>query len=223
VRSEKNFKVLAIGAHPDDFEIGACMRLVNHVKRGDDVVGVICSFGEMAGDKAIRKRESYLAAELIGMKKPPYILGFPDTHFPENEYRIRRRLEDIILTENPSIVYTHFRGDRHQDHVIVAQASEVACRRVPNIISYGGPSTNLDFIPHLYQVGSEEDFKQKRRVIEVYQSQLNRDGGVNVEQIRDISRFYAHKLNCYSRKLAYAEPFCANHVILNSEVSGILL
>ena len=124
-------KVVVIGAHPDDYEIGAGMRLFHHIEMGDEVIGVICSAGEKAGDYETRIKEAILAAEFIGMKQL-YILSFPDTRFPD-VYNMKDSLEEIICNENPSVVYTHFPVDRHQDHRATAMASAIASRSTLSI------------------------------------------------------------------------------------------
>jgi LmbE family N-acetylglucosaminyl deacetylase len=90
---------------------------------------------------------------------------------------------DLIQIENPHIVYTHHKDDRHQDHEIVARMSDIACRRVPCIFTYKSPSTRGEFDPHLFHGGSEEEFERKMNLLKIYQSQLKRSGGVNLEMM----------------------------------------
>jgi LmbE family N-acetylglucosaminyl deacetylase len=207
-------KIVAIGAHPDDYEVGAAMRLIYHVKMQDDVTGIICSYGDKAGDVSVRIKEAIEAAEFIGMKDL-YILPFQDTRFPEIG-TIKDYLEEIIFEVNPSLIYGHFPDDRHQDHRAVALATAIACRKIPNILTYQSPSTNLgSFQPHLFHVGSPNDFQEKQAVIEIYQSQIERQDGIYLKQIALDSRFYGSVISRYSRELTYAEPFCANHLVLN--------
>ena len=207
-------KVVAIGAHPDDYEIGAAMRLMHHVRMKDYVVGIVCSNGEMAGDEESRIGEAIRAAELIGMKEI-YLLGFPDTEFPKVEI-IKDGLEEIVSTINPSIVYSHHPDDRHQDHRTVALAASTACRKVPSILSYRGPSTVFtSFQPHLFHVGSLPDFEKKREILQIYRSQMERGHGISLQQVMIDSKFYGTIVNRYSSYDIYAEPFCANHFVLN--------
>jgi LmbE family N-acetylglucosaminyl deacetylase len=207
-------KVIVIGAHPDDYEVGAAMRLMHHVRMKDDVTGVICSYGEKAGSIETRIREAVTAAEFIGMTDL-HILPFPDTHFPATE-EIKDALEEIIFRLHPDLVYTHYLYDRHQDHRNVATATSIACRKVQNILTYHSPSTDLaSFQPHLFHVGSIDDFKQKQNLMKIYRSQTKRKDGICLKNLRLESLFYGSMLNRYSHKPVYAEPFCANHFILN--------
>lgn len=207
-------KVVVIGAHPDDYELGAGMRLLHHVKRQDDVLGIICSYGEKAGDVETRIGEAIKAAEFIGMKDI-FILNLPDTKFPDVEI-IKSRIEEIISWINPSLVYSHFPNDRHQDHRAVALATTIACRKVPSILTYRSPSTDFNlFQPHLFHIGTQDDFVKKRALMQIYQSQMQRESGIRLEQLMLDSRFYGSVVSRYSNIPTYAEPFCANHFVLN--------
>jgi LmbE family N-acetylglucosaminyl deacetylase len=207
-------KIVAIGAHPDDYEMGAAMRLIYHVRMQDAVTGIICSYGDKAGDASIRAKEAIQAAEFIGIRELN-IFPFEDTRFPDIG-TIKDYLEEVILKVNPSLVYTHSPDDRHQDHRAVALATTIACRRIPSILTYHSPSTNPgSFQPHLFHVGSRDDFRKKRRVIEIYQSQINRQDGIYLKQMAIDARFYGSVISRYSHEPTYAEPFCANHFVLN--------
>jgi len=208
-----NRKIVVIGAHPDDYEIGAAMRLIHHAAQSDEVVGVICTDGEMGGEKDTRVKEAQSAADFIGIKRV-YSLHYPDTHLLEHFNELKDDLEKIIAKENPSVVYLHFPHDRHQDHETVSRASAIACRNVPNILLYKTPSTLLPFFqPHIFHAGSESDFLKKKEALERHKSQVS-GGKIDMERIKIDSRFY-----CYyaanSPTYPYAEPFCANHIVLN--------
>ncbi len=157
----KSKKIVAIGAHPDDNEIGAAMSLTYHAIRGDDVIGIICSDGEQAGDPEVRQKEAQSAADHIGMKKI-YMLHHPDTRLYENFVGSKDDIEKIIIREDPSVAYLPFPSDRHQDHRTTNEAAIIACRNVPNILYYKTPSTILtEFHPHIFHIGSKEDYRKK--------------------------------------------------------------
>ncbi|MCX6819601.1 MAG: PIG-L family deacetylase [Candidatus Aenigmarchaeota archaeon] len=212
-------KVIAIGAHPDDYEIGAGMRLIYHARiRKDDVIGLICSDGEKGGDRDLRIKEAEKAAEVIGLKNIVR-LGFPDTRFPDI-VSMKDRIEEVIYNEKPMLVYTHFPDDRHQDHRATYEAARIACRKIPSILTFKTPSTNISFQPHLFHYGLEDEFKKKYEILQNYKSQLRKDGGIDMKQVEHDLLFYGHFITngCYSKPV-YAEPFSANHFILNLEDS----
>src|SRR5579871_5207761 len=60
--------VLAIGAHPDDIEVGSCGTLLGHVAQGHEVSVLVLTGGDAAGIPAERAREATRAAELMGVR-----------------------------------------------------------------------------------------------------------------------------------------------------------
>ncbi|RLI99359.1 MAG: hypothetical protein DRP06_03620 [Candidatus Aenigmatarchaeota archaeon] len=215
INKANKLKVIAIGAHPDDFEIGAGMRLMHHVKNGDEVIGIICSDGEQGGDGEIRLKEAEYAAKFVGIKEL-YKLHFPDTRFP-NYLTIKDRLEKIIKKENPSIAYIHFKEDQHQDHRVVSLASSIACRKVLTILNYKSPSTiNALFNPHLFHIGLKKDFQKKMELLKIYKSQIERNGVLDLRHAEIEAKYHASSIHFPENH--YAEPFCANHIILNKMV-----
>lgn len=208
-----NRKIIVIGAHPDDYEIGAAMRLMHHAAQSDEVIGIICTDGEMGGEKDTRLKEAQCSADFIGIKKL-YFLHYPDTRLYEHFNALKDELEKIIFEEKPSVVYLHYPHDRHQDHETASHASTIACRNVPNILFYKTPATTLaSFSPHIFHVGSEDDFLKKREALACHKSQIE-SGRIDLERVKSDLRFYcfyAYQSPAYS----YAEPFSANHIVLN--------
>ena len=208
-----NQKIIAIGAHPDDYEIGAAMRLMYHAAHSDEVIGVICTDGEMGGEKETRMKEAQRSADFIGIKKL-YFLHFPDTRLYEHFNELKDAIEKIIAKELPSVVYLHFPQDRHQDHETVSHASAIACRNVPNILFYKSPATTLtSFQPHLFHIGSEDEFLKKKEALSHHKSQID-SGRIDLERVNADSKFYGF-CSYPSHEHPYAEPFAANHIILN--------
>jgi LmbE family N-acetylglucosaminyl deacetylase len=210
--ARKNSKVVVIGAHPDDFEIGAGMRIMHHIGKKDCVVGIICSDGEKGGDPTVRLKESKKSAKSLGIKKM-YMLHLPDSNISDL-MAIKDQIEKIVEKEKPTIVYTHFKEDTHQDHRIVSQATSIACRKIPVILAYKSPSTiTSEFQPHLFHVGTERDFRKKEKIVGLYKSQILKKGRFDLRRIRVEASYYAASLHL--KENLYAEPFCANHFILN--------
>jgi LmbE family N-acetylglucosaminyl deacetylase len=210
--SRKKSRVVVIGAHPDDFEIGAGMRIMHHTAKKDRVVGILCSDGEKGGDPKERLKEAEASAKILGLNKI-YTLHLPDTKI-QDLIALKDLLEKIIEKEKPNFVYTHFSEDTHQDHRVVSQASSIACRKVPVILTYKSPSTiNSEFHPHLFHIGSEDDFKKKEAAIMAYKSQIAKYNKLDLRRVKIDACYYAASLRLNGK--FFAEPFCANHFILN--------
>jgi LmbE family N-acetylglucosaminyl deacetylase/CheY-like chemotaxis protein len=137
-------KILAIGAHPDDVEIGCAGALLEHAARGDEVTVLILTGGERGGDVSLRAQEAQDAARLLGAELRHETL--PDTSVPEGGETIS--VIDMVVAElQPEAVYTHSLNDNHQDHRNVHRATIVAAREVPNVFAYQSPSTGIAFSP----------------------------------------------------------------------------
>jgi LmbE family N-acetylglucosaminyl deacetylase len=136
--------VLAIGAHPDDVELGIGGTLAAHRSAGDQVVVLTLSRGARGGEVGDRQEESLAAAELIGARL--FLEDLEDTRISEADPTVSI-IERVVAQVKPTIVYTHSRNDRHQDHRAVHQAALVATRNVPTFACYQSPSATVDYRP----------------------------------------------------------------------------
>ncbi|MEJ3405848.1 response regulator [Rathayibacter sp. YIM 133350] len=136
--------VLAIGAHPDDVEIGVGGSLAAHAAAGDPVVILTLSRGARGGAVDDRQGESLAAAELIGARL--FLEDLEDTRIPNADPTVGI-IERVVAEVSPAIVYTHSRNDRHQDHRAVHEASLIATRNVATVACYQSPSSTVDFRP----------------------------------------------------------------------------
>ena len=139
--------VLAIGAHPDDVEIGVGGTLAAHAAAGDPVVILTLCRGARGGQADDRQNESLAAAELIGARL--FLEDLEDTRIPISDPTVGI-IERVLAEVAPAIVYTHSRNDRHQDHRAVHDASLVATRSVASVACYQSPSSTVEFRPHRF-------------------------------------------------------------------------
>ena len=110
-------RVLAIGAHPDDIEIGCAGTILKLIEEGavSEIRWVVLS-GE--GDRAQEARRS-ADALLEGVPEAEItICDFPDGFFPYEGKRVKDFFEGLKADFSPDVVFTHQRGDLHQDHRI---------------------------------------------------------------------------------------------------------
>jgi len=164
-------KVVSIGAHPDDIEMGTGGTLAMHKRRGDDTYGILCTLGGVRGDPIERHDEAKRGASVLGMRL--HIIDYPVAKLnkldPEFVKVIRKVIEDI----NPDRVYTHSIFDYHQIHVSVANATFVAAKSVNQVLSYEDiSSTTTEFRPDAF-VDITEFMNLKIMAIEQHRSQLS--------------------------------------------------
>lgn len=159
--------VVAIGAHPDDVEIGVGGTLLWHRHRGDRVVILTLTGGEHGGVAIERVEEAKRAAELLDVE---LVLGsLQDTKIDEGRETISL-IEETVGRVAPTAIYTHSLQDGHQDHRAVHRASIVACRSITSVYCYQAPSCSVDFRPTKFiEIG--EFLDRKVEAIGAYASQ----------------------------------------------------
>jgi LmbE family N-acetylglucosaminyl deacetylase len=160
-------RIVAVGAHPDDVEIGVGGILAAHRAQGDTVTIVTLSSGAVGGDETQREAESIAAAKLLGAD---IVFGrLQDTRLAQ-EAGLVAAIEAVMRDVQPDIVYTHGSADLHQDHAAVHHATMVACRRTPKVYGYQSPSSTVAFAPKRF-IPIDDHLATKLAAIACYSSQ----------------------------------------------------
>lgn len=192
-------RVLAIGAHPDDVEIGCGGTLLDHRRRGDRISILTLSQGAIGGDTRHRVSEAAACADTIGAQ---LIMGnLPDTEIDDGIATIRM-IESVVQRLSPTVVYVHSANDNHQDHRAVSTATRSATRGVRRVFAYQSPSATNSFLPTQF-VNIDETVRGKVEVLQMFASQ---DGRTYLEPDLVVAgaRYWARHLGANAR---YAEPF----------------
>ncbi|UNK48174.1 PIG-L family deacetylase [Lysobacter sp. S4-A87] len=166
-RQKERRSVLAVGAHPDDVEIGCGGTLSMHAARQDEVTILTLSHGAQGGDARIRAREAHAAAELLQARL--ILADLHDTMVPEGGASIEL-IEEAIAQIQPTDLYTHSQHDTHQDHRNTYRATMVAARSIANVYCYQPPSATVEFRPGLF-IDISDHMQRKLQAIEAYSSQ----------------------------------------------------
>jgi LmbE family N-acetylglucosaminyl deacetylase len=185
-RRRQQKRVLAIGAHPDDVEIGCGGALAKHHADYDVLHILTLSRGAAGGDVNIRAVEAGDAAALVGARLE--MANLRDTHITDGAETISI-IEAAIRELHPTHVYTHSLEDTHQDHRAVHAASLVAARGVPNVYCYQTPSSTVEFKPHRF-VDITHHIEQKIALIGAYKSQVDRMESIQPDVIVSTARYW---------------------------------
>ncbi len=186
-RASPHERVLAIGAHPDDVEIGVGGILLRHVAEGHAVTILTLTSGAAGGVAQDRARESQDAAALLGARLVH--VDLEDTGVSEGATTIAE-IQRLLDETKATTVYTHTARDVHQDHRSVHQATLVAARRVPRIYCYQAPSTTVDFHPTRF-VAIDEYLERKLEVIHAYGSQVKVRRYLEEDLLRATARYWS--------------------------------
>ena len=122
-------KVLFIFAHPDDESFGPAGTIMTHLGAGDDVTVVSLCKGNRPGAEVEDARSIQFHENCKAMGVRGVLLNQSDCLMTREE--TSKAIEQLINDIQPSTVYTHFIGDVHQDHRLVAECVTVACRPKP--------------------------------------------------------------------------------------------
>lgn len=152
--------ILAIGAHPDDIELGCGGSLAKLARTGARIDALVLSCGGRGCHSGInRSDESHRALRRLGVNEVIQ-QDFPDTLFPVYRNDIITAIERVCAIVAPHRVYTMCAEDHHQDHRTVHEASIIACRNIPQILCYESPSTLPQFAPQVFEeISAQLDLK----------------------------------------------------------------
>src|SRR6266849_6400659 len=115
-----SFRILCLGAHADDIEIGCGGTILEllRTRRDLDFHWVVFSSGPG------REQEARCSAELFlkgAARKNVSILGFRNSFFPFQGVEIKECFETLKSQVSPDLILTHTRDDLHQDHRLIHQ------------------------------------------------------------------------------------------------------
>ena len=161
-------RVLAIGSHADDIEIGCggtLLRLARSVEALELHWVVLSASGERAA-------EARASAEAFGAVAE--VQGFRDAFFrygPE----VKEFFEELKGRFEPDLILTHHGEDRHQDHRLVAELTWNTFRD-HLILEYEIPKYDGDLgTPNVFVPVSEEIAREKvKLVLDAFESQTEK-------------------------------------------------
>lgn len=119
--------ILAIGAHPDDVELGCGGTIAKLISEGKKVAIVDLTQGELGtrGTNVTRAQESAQASEILGIHAREN-LKMKDGFLLNNEDH-QMQIIKIIRKYRPDIVFANAIDDRHPDHAKAAKLVSDAC------------------------------------------------------------------------------------------------
>lgn len=113
-------RVLCLGAHSDDIEIGCGGTILRLVEQDPAAEFYWLVFSA----SPVRRKEALASAQLFlkgAARKTVKVLNYRDGFFPYNGAKIKLEFERLKKAFDPSIVLTHTRHDLHQDHRLICE------------------------------------------------------------------------------------------------------
>lgn len=118
--SGRCLKILCLGAHSDDIEIGCggtILRLLSEHPRVEVHWVVLGSSGKRGVEARASAKKFLKGAE----RRTIIVKRFQDGFFPYHGGEIKRYFEVMKKKVDPDVIFTHFRHDLHQDHRLVSE------------------------------------------------------------------------------------------------------
>ena len=195
--------ILAIGAHPDDIEIGCGGSLIKHIQQGDTVRMLVLTSGQHEDKEnpkplGIRCIEAQHASQIMGVDQVE-CWGYPDTQIPESTELIAR-IENIVSEFNPDRVYIPYGRDTHQDHRATSNVAKSACRNVKQILEYEEP-TSYNSFNATYWIDISDFIDRKLEAIKAHVSQ----GDKQITKLKSIEGLNLYR--GYQSHVEHAEGF----------------
>ncbi|HCC78256.1 MAG: hypothetical protein A2X25_01180 [Chloroflexi bacterium GWB2_49_20] len=160
-------RVLFIGAHPDDIELGAGA-LIHHILPSSDVLCLTLSDNQK--NPMLKKvvDELHASMQVLGVPTDRVIVEkFATRDFPDLRQDILEYLLKIRREFKPDVVFVHSRADIHQDHNV---ATEEALRayRGTSVLGFDVVRSSYGFFPHFLIEVNAGDVEKKIEALAQY-------------------------------------------------------
>ncbi|MBZ5614904.1 MAG: PIG-L family deacetylase [Acidobacteriia bacterium] len=203
-------KVLCLGCHSDDIEIG-CGGTVLRLREQYPTCVIYWVVFSAVG---IREAEAHRGAELFAgtnRHKAAVLKNFPDGFMPFAGGEVKAVFEELKETVYPDLIFTHNRKDAHQDHCLIGELTWNTFRD-HFILEYEIPKYDGDFGQPSVFVPLEAEVCQKkvRYIMDTFQSQrtkrwFHEDTFLSLMRLRG--------MECNARS-GYAEAFYSRKIVL---------
>ena len=182
--------VLAIGAHPDDVELGCGGTIAKLISEGKKVAILDLTQGELGtrGTNETRAIEAKNAAEILGISARENLKMKDGFLINSEEYQLR--IIKAIRTYQPEIVFCNAVDDRHPDHAKAAKLASDAC-----------------FLSGLVKIETEESGKKQEKWRPKQVFHYIQWKNLEPDFVIDISGFLDKKIeSCLAYKTQFYDP-----------------
>jgi LmbE family N-acetylglucosaminyl deacetylase len=164
-------RVLALGSHSDDIEIGcgATLLALTRARPEVEVMWVVLGAEGKREGEARASAEAFMGA---ANRSEVVVHGFRDGFFPYIGGEVKDVFEELKSRLDPDLILTHARHDLHQDHRLVCELTWNTWRD-HLILEYEIPKYDGDLgTPNVFVPVSEDIAQEKvRLVLDAFESQ----------------------------------------------------
>jgi LmbE family N-acetylglucosaminyl deacetylase len=162
-------RVLFLGAHPDDIELG-CGALIHHVANISRVTCVTLSDNQTNADLKNVVQEQRRSMARLGVPKERVQYGpFVTRVFPEARQEILQYFLGLREQLDPDIIFVHTVHDVHQDHLTMTEEALRAFRGI-TVLGFDVVRSSYGFFPHFLVAVNEADVIAKIEALSQYET-----------------------------------------------------
>lgn len=166
-------KILCIGAHPDDIELG-CGALISNIGQRSEVLCLTLSDNQKNPSLVNLPKEHKDSMAVLGVKSDhDILLDFETRRFPHQRQEILETMLQYKKSFKPDIVFVHTKNDIHQDHVTVMDEALRAFRGT-TVLGFDVLRSSYGFFPNFLFEVSEEDVEKKLVALSKYTTYADR-------------------------------------------------
>jgi LmbE family N-acetylglucosaminyl deacetylase len=166
-------RVLFLGAHPDDIELG-CGALLHSIVKQTDVLCVTLSDNQKNPDLQNVKAEHMESMAMLGVPQEKIILGpFITRVFPDARQEILEYFLKLRKDFKPDLIFVHSKQDVHQDHNTMTDEALRAFRGI-TVLGFDVVRSSYGFFPHFLVQVTEEAVNKKIEALSKYETYRDR-------------------------------------------------
>lgn len=177
--------VLAVGAHPDDIELGCGGTLARLVRAGARVTMVVVS---IPSNVRTRRREAVAAAKLLGCEIRILNPDRPSRVEDLKTHQLVGMMDGLVKELQPAAMFTHCRTSLHLDHKLTHEACMSSKRlRFFDVFCYSPTDTHVVNIPFFADVWVDtfDTIEVKMKALRAHASRF-KERGLTPERYRAI-------------------------------------
>jgi len=153
-KNESVFKILCLGAHADDIEIGCGGTILKLIETYSniEIKWIVFSSDQERAKEALQSANLFLQKV---EKTDVDILSYKDGFFPYIGEEIKNYFDQLKLNYSPDLLFTHYKYDYHQDHRLISELTWNTFRDhlilEYEVLKYDGDIGQPNFFVHLSQ------------------------------------------------------------------------
>ncbi len=162
-------RVLFLGAHPDDIELG-CGALLHQIVDKTEVLCVTLSDNQKNPDLKNVKDEHLTSMAVLGVPAEKVVFGpFTTRVFPDSRQEILEYFLKLRRDFKPDLIFVHSQHDIHQDHNTMTDEALRAFRGI-TVLGFDVVRSSYGFFPHFLVEVSEESVNKKIEALSQYET-----------------------------------------------------